>query len=98
MAKQTKQTKADQYRKAMEKEGIAEYKVLAFEFPTDSGPEYLHYEIMMADPKPVYYLFDIMDDIAQIVVPNDEENDRRIAELADLCGGKPMTPNLRFLC
>ena len=95
MAKQTKQTKADQYRKAMEKEGIAEYKVLAFAFLSDTGPEYLHYEIMLADPRPDYYLFDIMGEIAQIVVPKDAENDAIIVQLAERCGGKKTTPNLR---
>ena len=79
----------------MGKEGVQDYKVLAFVFRSDSGPEFFHYEIMMADPRPVYYLFDIMGEIAQIVVPNDEYNAALIQHLAEQSGGKKTTPNLR---
>lgn len=95
MAKRTTTNKADQYKAIMEKEGIREYKVLAFAFLSDTGPEYLHYEIMLADPQPDYYLFDIMGEIAQVVAPKDDENDRVIIQLAERCGGKKITPNLR---
>ena len=97
MAQRTKTNKAEEYRAIMEKEGITEYKVLAFAFLSDTGPEYLHYEIMLADPKPEYYLFDFMGEIAQILVPKDKENDRIIEELAALCGGQKTTPNLRYI-
>lgn len=95
MAKRTKTNKAEEYRAIMEKEGITEYKVLAFAFLSDTGPEYLHYEIMLADPRPDYYLFDIMGEIAQVVAPKDDENDHVIIQLAERCGGKKITPNLR---
>ena len=95
MATNKKLTKADEYRAVMEKDGIREYKVLAFAFLSDTGPEYLHYELMLADPQPDYYLFDIMGEIAQIVVPKDAENDAIIVQLAERCGGKKTTPNLR---
>ena len=95
MAKNSKSTKGDEYRAVMEKEGVREYKVLAFAFLSDTGPEYLHYEIMLADPQPDYYLFDIMGEIAQVVAPKDDENDRVIIQLAERCGGKKITPNLR---
>ena len=95
MATNKKLTKADEYRAVMEKDGIREYKVLAFAFLSDTGPEYFHYELMLADPRPDYYLFDIMGEIAQIVVPKDDENDAIIVQLAESCGGKKTTPNLR---
>ena len=95
MAKRTKTNKAEEYRAIMEKEGITEYKVLAFAFLSDTGPEYLHYELMLADPQPAYYLFDIMGEIAQIIVPKDDENDAIIIRLAESCGGQKTTPNLR---
>lgn len=50
---------------------------------------------MLADPRPVYYLFDIMGEIAQVVVPMDEDNDRLIVRLAESCAGKKTTPILR---
>ena len=95
MAKRTTTNKADQYKIIMEKDGIREYKVLAFAFLSDTGPEYFHYELMLADPRPDYYLFDIMGEIAQVVAPKDDENDRVIIQLAESCGGKKTTPNLR---
>jgi len=95
MGKNSKSTKGDEYRAVMEKEGVRDYKVLAFAFLSDTGPEYLHYELMLADPQPAYYLFDIMGEIAQIVVPKDAENDAIIVQLAKSCGGKKTTPNLR---
>lgn len=95
MATNKKLTKADEYRAVMEKEGVREYKVLAFAFLSDTGPEYFHYKLMLADPRPDYYLFDIMGEIAQVVAPKDDENDRVIIQLAERCGGKKITPNLR---
>ena len=95
MAKRTTTNKADQYKIIMEKDGIREYKVLAFAFLSDTGPEYFHYELMLADPRPDYYLFDIMGEIAQVVAPKDAENDAIIVQLAEYCGGKKITPNLR---
>lgn len=79
----------------MDKDGVREYKVLAFRFLSDYGPEYFHYELMLADPRPVYYLFDIMGEIAQVVAPKDAGNDAIIIQLAESCGGKKITPNLR---
>lgn len=95
MARNSKSTKGDEYRAIMEKDGIREYKVLAFAFLSDMGPEYFHYELMLADPRPDYYLFDIMGEIAQVVAPKDAENDAIIIQLAESCGGKKITPNLR---
>lgn len=94
MAK-SKTTREEQYRAIMEKEGIEECKVFAFAFLSDTGPEYFHYELMLADPRPDYYLFDIMGEIAQVVAPKDAENDAIIVQLAESCGGKKITPNLR---
>jgi len=96
MARNSKSTKGDEYRAIMEKDGIREYKVLAFVFLSDMGPQYFHYELMMADPRPVYYLFDCFGETAQVIVPNNEpENERMCIQLAESCGGSKTTPNLR---
>ena len=95
MARNSKSTKGDEYRAIMEKDGIREYKVLAFVFLSDMGPQYFHYELMMADPRPVYYLFDCFGETAQVIVPNDPENERMCIQLAESCGGSKTTPNLR---
>lgn len=95
MARNSKSTKGDEYRAIMEKDGIREYKVLAFVFLSDMGPQYFHYELMMADPRPVYYLFDCFGETAQVIVPNDPENERICIQLAESCGGSKTTPNLR---
>lgn len=95
MARNSKSTKGDEYRAIMEKDGIREYKVLAFVFLSDMGPQYFHYELMMADPRPVYYLFDCFGETAQVIIPNDPENERMCIQLAESCGGSKTTPNLR---
>lgn len=95
MAKKTgKTTRGDQYRGIMAKEGIREYKVLAFIFDVPSGPELFHYELMYP-LRPVYHLFDCSDNVAYIVVPKDPENERMCIQLAESCGGEKTTPNLR---
>ena len=99
MAKKTSKTdRGDQYAAIMAKDGYGpdEWRVLAFVFLSDMGPQYFHYELMMADPRPVYYLFDCFGETAQLIVPNDDtENDRICIRLAELCGGKKTSPNLR---
>lgn len=95
MAKKTsKTTRDEQYRAILEKEGIREYKVLAFVFETESGPEHFHYQLMYP-LRPVYHLFDCFGKIAQIVVPKDTENEEMAVQLAESCGGEKTTPNLR---
>ena len=99
MAKKTSKTdRGDQYAAIMAKDGYGpdEWRVLAFVFLSDMGPQYFHYELMMADPRPVYYLFDCFGETAQVIVPNDDpENERMCIQLAESCGGKKTTPNLR---
>lgn len=92
--KTTKTTRDEQYRAILEKEGIREYKVLAFVFETESGPEYFHYQLMYP-LRPVYHLFDCFGKIAQIVIPIDPENESMAIQLAESCGGEKTTPNLR---
>ena len=94
MAKKTgKTTRGDQYREIMAKEGIREYKVLAFVFDGPGGPELFHYELMRP-LRPVYHLFDCSDKMAYVVVPKDPENERMCIQLAESCGGEKTTPNL----
>ena len=95
MAKKTsKTTRDEQYRAILEKEGIREYKVLAFVFEAESGPEYFHYQLMYP-LRPVYHLFDCSGNVAYIVVPKDPENEEMAIQLAESCGGEKTTPNLR---
>jgi len=95
MAKNTgKATRGDQYAAIMEKEGVRDYKVLAFEFDGPGGPEIFHYELMFP-LRPVYHLFDCSGNVAYIVVPKDPENERMCIQLAESCGGSKTTPNLR---
>lgn len=97
MAKKTsKTTRGDQYREILASYGkrLEDCKVLAFAFETESGPEIFHYELMHP-LRPVYHLFDRFGKIAQIVVPNDPENEELIVQLAEYSGGEKITPNLR---
>lgn len=98
MAKKTgKTTREQMYREIIEKEGRKwdDCKVLSFAFDGPGGPEIFHYELMMADPRPVYYLFDCFGETAQVIVPNDPENERMCIQLAESCGGSKTTPNMR---
>lgn len=91
-----KESRGDAYRQIMERAGYSydECRVLAFRFEKDSGPEIFHYGLM--NEKPVYYLFDFMDDgIAQVIVPNDEQNAAKVIAIAEKEGGRKVTPNLR---
>ena len=97
MAKKTsKSTREQMYREIIEKEGRKwdDCKVLAFAFDGPTGPEIFHYELMYP-LRPVYHLFDCFGNIAQIVVPNDPENEEMAVQLAESCGGEKTTPNLR---
>lgn len=97
MARTVKKTaRKDQYRAIMAKDGIRfeDCRVLAFAFEYPKGPEILHIRIMLTEPQPTYYLFDLFEQVAQIVIPNDESTAARIQELAEQVGGKKTTPNL----
>lgn len=95
--KTTKTTRGDHYREIMKRDGFApdEWHVLSFVFESESGPERFHYGLLLASPGPGYYLFDCFDKTANVVVPNDDENDAWIKELAEQVGGQKTTPNLR---
>lgn len=92
----TKQTRNDVYRGIMEKYGKKgdEWHVLAFVFESEYGPEFFHYQLMYP-LRPVYHFFDCFDNVAQVIVPNDPENDKMCIALAESCGGEKTTPNLR---
>ena len=97
MARTTKRTaRKEQYRAIIEKSGIRfeDCRVLAFTFEYPKGPEMFHLHLMLADPRPKYHLFDLFEQIAQIVIPNDESTAARVQELAEQMGGKKTTPNL----
>lgn len=97
MAKQTKRSKADEYKAIMEKNGHGpdEWRVLSFVFENEGKPEHFHIRLLMAMPGPKYWLFDCFDKTANVVVPNDEQNAKWVQEIAELCGGHKTTPNLR---
>lgn len=94
--KSSKATRGDQYREILASYGkrLEDCKVLAFVFDGPGGPEIFHYELMYP-LRPVYHLFDCFGNIAQIVVPNDTENEEMAVQLAESCGGEKTTPNLR---
>lgn len=93
----TKKTaRKDQYRAIMDKSLIRfeDCRVLAFTFERPLGPETFHLHLMLADPRPKYHLFDLFEQIAQIVIPNYESAAARIQELAEQVGGHKTTPIL----
>lgn len=94
--KSTKQTREQEYRDILAKDGIRyeDCRVLAFTFERPLGPETFHLHLMNADPRPEYHLFDCWEKTAQIIIPNDESTAARIQELAEQVGGHKTTPNL----
>ena len=98
MAKKVQKTaRGDQYRAVLEKAGIRfeDCRVLAFTFLSDLGPQYCHYDMMMADPRPKYHLIDCVGETVYIIVPgNDAENERMCIQLAEANGGRKITPKL----
>lgn len=94
--KSSKATRGEQYREIIEKEcrEWKDCKVLAFLFSNERGPERFHYKLMF-EPRAKYYLFDCFGNVAQIVVPKDNENERICIQLAESCEGEKTIPNLR---
>ena len=95
MAKKAgKLPRGERYREIMAKEGITDYKILSFIFDSELRPQTFHLCLMMAEPRPTYYLFDCFGNIGQLVVPNDEKLCEQITGIAKKWGGKKATPNL----
>lgn len=86
----------EQYRAILERDGIRyeDCKVLAFSFETDGGPGIFHYKLMHP-LSPVYYIFDCMDNIAQVVIPKKQTIEQKIISLAENVGGKRTSPVLK---
>lgn len=98
MAKKEKKTAEQQYREILESYGrrFEDCKVLAFEFEGKSGTQMFHLEIMNPFREhPVYHIFDGIENVAQIVIDNTDEDEKAAKQLARLCGGKPVKPNLK---
>ena len=95
MAKQTKRSKADEYKAIMEKYGHGpdEWRVLSFVFKYQMQTELFHFGLMAE--KPDYFVFDCWEKYANVVVPNDEQNAKWVQEIAELSGGHKTTQNLR---
>ena len=93
---ESKASRGEQYRAILAEYGkrLEDCRVLAFAFDGPGGPALFHYELMHP-LRPVYHLFDTVGNVAQIVVPNDPENERMCVQLAESCGGKKTTPKLR---
>jgi hypothetical protein len=91
-----KETRELLYRSILERDGIRyeDCKVLAFVFETESGPQIFHYKLMHP-MRPVYYLFDFMEKIAQVVIPKNQDIEQKIISLAENVGGKKTTPKLQ---
>lgn len=92
--KDNKPTQMDRYRAIMEKEGIRDFKVLAFSFKKESECNNFHFDLM-AEKGAKYYLFDGPGNIAHVLVPGDGTNSEIVCDLAARYGGKKTTPNLR---
>lgn len=94
MAKKAKTRKA-QYREILAKYGknLDDCDIMAFRFADEYRPDIFHFELM--NPlRPVYHLFDASGNVAIVIVPKDPENARKMALLAESCGGEKTTPNL----
>lgn len=95
MAKKAgKLPRGERYREIMAKEGITDYKILSFIFDSELRPQTFHLCLMMAEPRPEYYLFDCFGNVGQLIVPNDEKLCEQITGIAKKWGGKKATPNL----
>ena len=96
MAAAKKETRESQYRAILERDGIRyeDCKVLAFAFETDGGPGIFHYKLMRTMYH-VYYIFDCMGNIAQVVSPKNQDIEQKIISLAENVGGKKTTPKLQ---
>lgn len=93
--KSSKATREQTYREIIEKEGRKwdDCKVLGFVFKAENGPERFHYQLLLADPRPAYYLFDCFGTMANVVAADDPGTIQLIQELAERVGGEKTTPN-----
>ena len=71
---------------------LEDCQVLCFRFDYPLRAEMFHYGLMAE--KPQYFIFDIQEKCATVVVPADEENAAKIASIAERLNGKKVTPNL----
>lgn len=94
MAKKSIQARGDQYRAIMEKQGIGEYRILAFQFEKKK-PETFHIWLMMDPRRPKYYLFDCWEKYAQVIIPKDDAIAEIITDIATRVGGEKITPIMR---
>ena len=87
-------SRLEQYRAIMERYDtrLEDCKVLCFRFDYTRRAELFHY-VLMAE-RPQYFIFDIQEKCATVVVPADEENAAKIASIAERLNGKKITPNL----
>ena len=94
--KSNRATRKDQYRAILAKAGIRfeDCRVLAFVFERPLGPETFHLHLMNAHQRPDYHLFDCYENMANVIIPADEQIAARVQELAEQVGGKKTTPNL----
>ena len=98
MAKKTSKLSREQsYRDILATEGkrFEECRILGFIFEIDRGPEHFHYDLMMNDPRPEYFIFDCWERNANVVVPDNEANAAVIIGIAERAGGKKTMANLQ---
>lgn len=86
-------TRRDRYREILESDELKleDCRVLAFEFRDDGGPAMFHYELMMPG-QPKCYLFDKINNTAQVVVADDDAIEKRCIGLAEKHNGKKVKP------
>ena len=94
--KTTKLTREQSYRAILATEGtkLEECRVLGFTFESERRPECFHYDLMLHDPRPTYYIFDCWEKNANVVVPDDDANAGVIIAIAERDGGKKTMANL----
>ena len=92
-----KNTRGAQYNAIMEHDdfGPDEWTVLAFAFEDETGPERFHFRLLLAEMRPVFYLFNCHGNIADVIAPKEDWNAGRIREIAESVGGHKTTPDLR---
>lgn len=87
----------EQYRDIMNGAGISpdKWRVVSFAFEKAGDAERFHYRIMAAGFMMFYYMFDCSGNIANVIIPNEDEQARRIQEYALALGGRKTTLDLQ---
>lgn len=94
MAKKTT-PRREGYREIIEKIGyrMEDCRIVAYGFEKDEQISQFHFALMLDDDCE-YRLFDQIDGVAQVIIPNTDEMQEICDRIAKDCGGKPTNPKL----